>query len=362
MAGEIWVLGATGRVGREAVRRLRQAGAEVVMAGRDRERLARVSADARAVTGSLDEVCARLTAEAPAVVINTVGPFTVTAPRVARACPPGTHYVDVTDELSAFERLHDMDREAVATGRTLVPGAGFGVLATEGILVHLLQGEEKPSHVRVDAVASVAIEAGPVGDALAATIVHALLDGGREVRGARMTRVRAGAAAERLTTPDGDVVTTSSLGGGELFAAWRASGAPSVIGASALVPANPVARAALPAIGGVLRLPGVSGFATRRLARVTTTTARERPRRSSWGRARVTWPSGLVREGWLRTGDGMAFTVGAVTEVALRLARGEGRPGAFTPARLLGPEVALAAGGEFVITDRPASPGRAPRP
>jgi hypothetical protein len=75
--------------------------------------------------------------------------------------------------------------------------------------------------------------------------------------------------------------------GSELFAAWQASGAPSVIGASALAPANPAVRAALPAIGGVLRLPGLAGFATRRLARITTTTAKERPRRSSWGRARV---------------------------------------------------------------------------
>ncbi|WP_062357497.1 NAD(P)H-binding protein [Herbidospora yilanensis] len=350
MAGEVWVLGATGRVGREAVGLLRRAGVEVVAAGRDRERLTRVDPDVRAVAGSLDEVCARLAAEAPAVVINTVGPFAVTAPRVVAACPPGTHYVDVANELSAFELLDAMDAEAAATGRVLVSGAGFGVLATESILLRLLAGEETPSRVRIDAVASVAVEAGALGEALAATIVHTMRDGGREVRRGRLTRTRAGRAAERLTTPEGDVVTTASLGSGELFAAWRGSGAPSVIGASALVPANRAVRAALPVIGGVLRLPGVAGFAVRRLARVTTTTARERPRPSSWARARVEWPSGRVREGWLRTGEAMTFTVAAVTEVALRLAKGEGRPGASTPARLLGPEVALAAGGEFMVT------------
>lgn len=351
MPGEIWVLGATGRVGREAVERLKQAGAEVVVAGRNRERLAQVSADARAVTGSLDEVCAQLSTEAPTVVINTVGPFAITAAPVARACPPGTHYVDVANELSAFEQLHGMDQEAAATGRTMVSGAGFGVLATESILLHLLAGEERPSRVRVDAVASVAIEPGALGEALAATIVQGLLDGGREVRHGRLVRARAGGDAERLTTPDGDVVTTASLGGGDLFAAWQASGASTVIGASTLAPANPAVRAALPAIGAVLRLPGLTGLATRQLARITTTTARERPRRSSWSRARVEWPSGRVRVGWLRTGEGMAYTAAAVTEVAHRLANGEHRPGAFTPARLFGPEVALAAGAEFVVPD-----------
>ncbi|WP_062430075.1 hypothetical protein [Herbidospora daliensis] len=347
MAGEIWVLGATGRVGREAVTLLRKAGAEVVVTGRERERLATAGPDLRAVTGSLDEVCARLAAERPAVVVNTVGPFTATAPKVVRACPPGTCYVDVANELSAFEALHAIGGEA---GRTLVSGAGFGVLATESILLHLLAGEEQPSRVRVDAVASVAIEAGPIGAALASTIVETMRDGGREVRRGRLVRTRAGRAAERLTTPEGDVVTTAALGSGELFAAWRASGADSVIGASALVPANPAVRAALPAVGGVLRLPGVAGFAARRLARVTIATAKERPRPSSWARARVEWPSGRVREGWLRTGEAMTFTVEAVTEVARRLAAGEGRPGAFTPARLLGPEVALAAGAEFTVT------------
>jgi hypothetical protein len=111
---------------------------------------------------------------------------------------------------------------------------------------------------------------------------------------------------------------------------YRKDWSPRPCSTSALAPANPAVRTALPAIGGILRLPGLAGFATRRLARITTTTAKERPRRSSWGRARVEWPSGRVCEGWLRTGEGMTFTASAVTEVAQRLAKGEGHPGAFT--------------------------------
>ncbi|MGV9802127.1 hypothetical protein ACWDTP_29180 [Mycobacterium sp. NPDC003449] len=351
MTGEIWVLGATGRIGREAVELLRRAGAEVVVAGRNRERLAEVSPDGRAVTGSFEEICAQLSAEAPSVVINTVGPFAITAARVMRACPPGTHYVDVSNELGAFEQLHGMDDEAAAAGRTVVFGAGFGVIATESILLHLLADEDKPSRVRVDAIASVATEPGILGEALAGIIVQGLLDGGREVRHGQLVRSRVGGSSERFTTPDGDVVTTASTNSGDLFAAWQASGAPTVISASALAPANPAVRAALPAVGAVLRLPGMTGLATRQLARIATTTAKERPRQSSWGRARIEWPSGRVREGWLRAGDGMAYTAAAVTEVAQRLAKGEARPGAFTPARLFGPDLALAAGAEFLVTD-----------
>ncbi|MBM6405281.1 hypothetical protein JQN72_13625 [Phycicoccus sp. CSK15P-2] len=350
MPGEIWVLGATGRVGREVVRLLRGAGANVVVAGRDRARLSGLHRDLRAVTGSLDEVCTHLSTETPAVVVNTVGPFADSGPQVARACPPGTGYVDIGNEISAFESLHEMDEEARTSRRTLVCGAGFGVLATESVLLELLAGEEAPAQVRVDAVASVATPSGVVGEALAASVVQGMIDGGREVREGRMVRTRSGRAAQRLTTPDGDVVTTAALGSGELFAAWQASGAASVVGASALVPASSVLRAAVPTLGSVLRLPGLAAFTTRRLARSRITTARERPRPSSWGHARVEWPSGRVREGWLRTGDGMEFTAAAAAEVARRLADGDGRPGTFTPARLFGPEVALAAGAELVIS------------
>lgn len=58
----------------------------------------------------------------------------------------------------------------------------------------------------------------------------------------------------------------------------------------------------------------------------------------------MTWADGTTREGWLRAGDAMEFTTSVTAETAVRLARGEGRAGAYTPARALGPELAEAAG------------------
>ncbi|MGV9375706.1 hypothetical protein ACWDRB_07825 [Nonomuraea sp. NPDC003707] len=74
-----------------------------------------------------------------------------------------------------------------------------------------------------------------------------------------------------------------------------------------------------------------------------------RPRRHSWGHAVITWPDGTSREGWLRADDGMDYTAGAAAEIAARLARGEGKPGAYTPAAALGPDLAAAAGGTFIL-------------
>ncbi|WBB97591.1 hypothetical protein O7543_16390 [Solwaraspora sp. WMMA2080] len=47
-----------------------------------------------------------------------------------------------------------------------------------------------------------------------------------------------------------------------------------MIDASALAPATPAARAAMSAVGGLLRLSGLAGYAARRLARATTTAVR----------------------------------------------------------------------------------------
>jgi hypothetical protein len=95
----------------------------------------------------------------------------------------------------------------------------------------------------------------------------------------------------------------------------------------------------------------VRDFAKSRLARVKLK-ARMRPRPYSWGHARVEWADGTIREGWLRVGDAQVFTGAVPAEVARRLLAGEGRPGAFTPAALFGPSLALACGGEYVIDDR----------
>ncbi|MBO0842926.1 MAG: hypothetical protein J2O46_07050, partial [Nocardioides sp.] len=65
-------------------------------------------------------------------------------------------------------------------------------------------------------------------------------------------------------------------------------------------------------------------------------------------RARATWADGETAVGWLRAGGGMEFTSAVLAEVAARLQRGEGKPGAYTPAALFGTELAEAAGATYL--------------
>jgi short subunit dehydrogenase-like uncharacterized protein len=349
---EIWIAGATGRTGRAIAAQLAPQHA-LVLVGRDparlRELAGKVSGEPRiVVAGSVDAVVTELARSTPSVVVNLIGPFTETGLPVARACPPGTHYVDLANELFAVIGLLGLHDEAVAAGRTLVTGAGFGVLAAESVVLTLCADRPAPARVRADAVAMVESEPGFIGAALAGSVIDALRAGGRRYEHGRLVRARLGGDLERLTLPDGSTVQTIGVPAGELEAARRASGAPFVVTASSQAPAGRAARAVLAAAPALLSLPPLRNAAKRRLARVRVT-PQERSREFSWAHARVQELDGSTREGWLRAGEAMAFTATAAAGVASRLSRNEGRPGAYTPGSLFGAELAEKAGGQFII-------------
>lgn len=353
-SGEVWVLGATGRTGRAVAARLAARGVPLVLVGRDGERLGRVRADrdrsdgvSVVVPGAAEEIAVRIAREKPGVVVNTIGGYDETAGPIARACLPGGHYVDLAADLAAVRGLLKTHDEAVAAGSCLVTGAGFGVLATEAVVARLCEGRATPSRVRVDVLASSATEGGVAGVAFASSVVDVLATGGRRYRRGRLVRSWLGADPSRHSLPDGQVAVSAGVPSGELVAAQRASGAPFVTVTSALAPAAPAVRAVLPVLGLLVSIPPLRRLAVRRLAR-TRLKPSPRPREHSWGHAVVTWPDGTNREGWLRAGDAMDYTADVAAETAARLARGDGRPGAYTPAACFGPDLATVAGGAFI--------------
>jgi short subunit dehydrogenase-like uncharacterized protein len=349
---EIWVLGGTGRFGSAAARELVANGARTVLVGRDAERLTAAAAATGAartvVAPDLESMAAAIRREHPAVVVNTVGPFARTAATIAAACLPRSSYVDLANDVTAASAVLAMHDQATAAGRTLVTGAGFGIVGTEAPVTALCAGRPAPVSVRVDSIASLALEAGPVGEALAATIVEGVPEGGRRFSRGQLVTAGLGSAVERLTLPDGDVVTTGAWPSGDLLAAHRVSGAPDVVAATTEVPTGAPIRAVLPVAALLLRIAPLRRFAVRRLAR-TTFSDRPMPRPHTWGHARATWSDGSTREVWLRAGDATAFTAAVTAHTALRILRGQARPGAGTPIQMTGPDLVTEAGGELLL-------------
>lgn len=330
------------------------AGAIPVLVGRDAGRLRiaaadfGLDADSKIVVASgAEAIAAEITRQRPAVVVNTIGDYAETAVLLARACMPGGHYLDQANDPAAFHRLFALNDEAAAVGSSLVVGAGFGVVGTEAIVARLCENRPVPSRVRVDTFASAAVEEGVLGAALAASIVDSFAMGGRRYDGGRLVKTRLGAEVHHVSLPDGERTSSVGVASGELIAAHRVSGAPSVSATSGLIPASLAVRAALPLLSAILRIRAVRTFAIGRMAGIKTKAA-PRPRPHTWGHAVITWPDGITREGWLRAGDAMEFTSAVAAQTALQLAAGKGRPGAHTPAAAVGPDLATAAGADFV--------------
>src|SRR6202789_3550583 len=148
MATEVWILGGTGRSGRAIAAELLSRGLSPVLVGRDATRLhtaaatlpAQATSPTRTVVAApIEAAAAEIQRQQPAVVINTIGPFTTTAGPIVRACLTGSHYVDLANDLPAVAALLNLDQQAVAAGKTLVTGAGFGVTATESVVVQLIR-------------------------------------------------------------------------------------------------------------------------------------------------------------------------------------------------------------------------------
>ncbi|MFF1280126.1 saccharopine dehydrogenase NADP-binding domain-containing protein [Streptomyces sp. NPDC058299] len=350
-SGEVWVLGAAGRIGSAVTTRLVDRGMRPVLVGRESDRLGKTAADRglRAVIADgIDSIATEITRQRPAVVFNAIGNYADTATTLARACMPGGHYLDLAADLTAVPRLLELHEEAAAQGSTLVTSSGFGVLATEAVVVKLCENRPTPAAVRVDALSSVATEEGVMGAGLAASIIDAMTTGGRRYKDGRMITARLGADPQHLTLPDGQKVKSAGAPTAELLAAQRASNAPSVTVTTALAPTSPVVRAILPLAVRLMSIPALQRFAVRQMAGAKLKAA-PRPRQHSWGHAAITWPDGTRREGWLRADDGMDYTAAVATEVVIQLTKGEGKPGAYTPAAALGPDIAIAAGGTFLL-------------
>ena len=282
---EIWVLGASGRSGRMIAAQLVARGHSPVLLGRDPARLAAVADRIAAEHGnrprtrvmeSVHTLAADLVDRRPGVVVNTIGPFTRTAVPIARACPPGTHYLDLANELPAVIGLLALHQQAVNGGRSIVPGAGFGVVAGESVVRALCEGRPVPQRVRVDAVPAVDIEAGPVGEALAATILDGFPAGGRRYEDGHLVDAPLGTGQERLVLPDGSIVTTAAIPFGDLEAAHRASGAPSVVSASSEAPTGRAMPYLLPVVARLLSWDSLRAFAIRRVAGIKLRPARAR--------------------------------------------------------------------------------------
>jgi short subunit dehydrogenase-like uncharacterized protein len=161
-------------------------------------------------------------------VMHCAGPFSRTSAPMASGCVrTGTHYLDITGEISVFESLAARDEEARAAGVMLLPGVGFDVVPSDCLAAHLVR--RLPSATRL----ALAFEArGGVSRGTATTMVENSGGGGMIRRNGHLESVPAGwrtrqvdfgsGATDVTTIPWGDVSTafhSTGVGNIEVYTA-----------------------------------------------------------------------------------------------------------------------------------------------
>ena len=310
-----WMLyGASGYTGTLIAQRAHERGHRPLLAGRS-------AAGITALAEQLDMPHRVLTLDDPAalsaalggvdLVLNAAGPFLHTTTPLAEAClAAGAHYLDIGNELQVFLTLYDLDQRAQRAGVAIIPGAGFGVVATNCLARYLSAAVGGAQHLEVAARAATARP----GPGIAASVRENLPYGGWTRRAGRLHPQPLGSGITTITLPDGPC-HVMPFPTGDLEAAFQATGAPGITAYSP-VPADPATAG----------------------SRAAAETGPEAYRSFGW--ARATGPDGATAEAVLQAGESYAFTAAAsIRAVEETLARSP--RGALSPAMAFGTDFTL---------------------
>jgi len=336
-----WMLyGATGYTGtliaEEAVRR----GHKPILAGRNAEKL-RVLAERLKLEwmafpfDDADSLCKA--AKLVDLILHAGGHFDKTCEPMMDACLAGkTHYLDISNEITVVQAAQARHRQALEQSILLIPGIGFGTVASNCLARYLCERIASP--VSLDIIISPYIANKSTG---AAQSTLETISRGAYVRRKGVlvsTPLGTGATRIRIGNSEHSVLPVPS---GDLEAAYLATGI-SNINVYMTVPLHPiVARLLLPLVQKTLSWHALRKQLNKWLnGRASNTVKAVDTARHSWVWAQVTGHTGETAEATLETGEGYYFTASACI-LAVEQVLKQRLAGAMTPATAFGADFVL---------------------
>jgi short subunit dehydrogenase-like uncharacterized protein len=331
-----WMIyGANGYTGELIAREAARQGLEPVLAGRRRhaiEALGReLGLETRvfdlhdgAVSGQLQDID---------VVAHCAGPFSATSQPMIDAClQAGTHYLDITGEISVFVAAQTRHLEAVQAGIVLCPGVGFDVIPTD-CLAAVLKSEMPDA----DRLALGFDSRSGFSPGTAKTSIEGLREGGRIRAEGKIRAVPLAYQCRDIDFGNGSRHAVS-IPWGDVATAWFTTGIPNI---EVFVPMAPSAAVRLRRINWIrpiLALPLVQTLLKRQVARRIRgpdQTQRQDAPTYVWGEAQN--PAGRRLVARVLTANGYDVTVHGVLLAVDHLLDGSpSEAGYCTPSQLLG--------------------------
>ena len=322
---KLMIYGATGYMGRMAAEHAAAQGLDVIVAGRNQERLRALAAQLNvSYRVFMPDALTPETFEGVAVLLNCAGPFAQTAKALMQACiSAGVDYLDITAEIKVYELAERLGTEAAESGVMLLPGVGWDVVPTDCLAVHVARRVQAPQSIKIALQVAGSMSRG------SARSVSEIIGAGllARVDGALV----ATPAAHPRSFDFGDgVEVCAPLSFGDLITSWHSIGIPNIF-MFVHFSGDPVPE------GDISMLPEGPD-------------AQQREAHRARAVAEVTGADGTVARSVIETVNGYTYTPLAAVEAARRVLAGKRRPGFETPAKLLGVEFAESIAGT-TITD-----------
>ena len=266
------------------------------------------------------------------LVLHCAGPFVRTSAPMVDAClRAGAHYLDITGEIPVFEAIFERHAEAFARGVTLLPGVGFDVVPTDCLAAML--AEHVPGATEL--ILAFYAKGSALSHGTTRTMLESIHEGGAIRRDGRIVRVPFAYDARTIPFHCGER-TAMTIPWGDVATAFHTTGIPNI---RVYIAAPPRAIARAKRLRWLLPLLSLKPI-RRLLQKLAVPRGGPDAEKRAHGRVYL-W--GEVSNGTesramtMTTPEGYAFTVVSAVNAVERVLAGT-RPGAFTPAALLGPE------------------------
>ncbi len=342
MPGKILIYGSYGYTGDLIARFAKEDAVDVVLSGRNAERL-REQAERYGleyVTADLsDPESIRAALRDADVVIHCAGPFAHTYEAMARACvDTATHYTDITGEAEVYEGLWAMDEEAKRAGIMLLPGTGFDVVPSDCLAAHLKSRCPEATHLEL----AFRGRGGGVSHGTAKTMAENIHRGGTIRRDGKLENVPTAWKTRMIDFGDGRPAHCMSIPWGDVVTAYRSTGIPNIMVYTG-VPQRParmlkLARPLLP----LLAMGPIQNMIKKRIEAAPAgpdDDARATAYNELWGEAKAA--DGQTAVSRLRTPEGYTLTARMALSIAQRIRDGQHTPGFQTPATAYGKDLIL---------------------
>ncbi len=272
-----------------------------------------------------------------ALVLHCAGPFSATAPPMIEACiASGTHYLDITGEISVFEHAFSQHWMANEAGVVLCPGVGFDVIPTDCIAAYLKEALPDAIHLALGFDSRSGMSPGT-----AKSSIEGLAGGGKVRKGGGITTVPLAHGIRRIDFGDGKKLAMT-IPWGDVSTAWFTTGIPDIevyVPSSAkLIKRLRQMDVARPVLGTWPVQKLLKAMVARR---VTGPSAEKREQMPTfvWGQA--VNAEGEMRTARITTANGYTVTIYGSLEVAKFLLENKVEGGIYTPSKLAGKELVL---------------------